>query len=687
MVTDYTPVIDNNCSYRIAGLKDNVYLLQKSHLKNIVIDDGEAYITSLTSSPTLIRASRVSLEENTSIDERYRFEKTLTFSIEGYADLKSADGTQYAIVESKDGTFWLVNVDFAAKLTYTYTLDANNSRTDVTLYTLSNLPTLRITSSFDSSKAKKCSYSSTGAKSLKLLEREYCSLDTNAKTVTSTQRFKDIEYNNDSLVYTENYTGNDITSNISFDIMMDSYKSSWHYNLLEFEQNLYAAIIDTKDKSNTFYVGFNNGLSPLYTVNAGFNNDNKDIITISLTERSQAGTVSESDALEDDIISEKRWEYVDRAGNFTYHVCTGPDEARYLLMAEVDIYGNPTGNYKCLEGYEDYFTRDGLNIVGTFTDDVRFYEPTCMQNDECHFSTTIPKVINYDSIGCKTFNINSDCTWYISKKCPQLQFSTESSYQSGLGSVDIDICNIMKPTDETFECDLQIVYGIRTYNFKVRIGTKVNEENCFKETSRSINYHQQSVYFVHSCDCTMTVVSKSNEITAQMSGGRLEVNVPENFSVNSSRQFYVDVRNCYGNVERLIIIQDKVYERWTETSDVICIDGDSYYLETRYISDCSTGCQWNQTAERRAGRLKLKGDSYCSSVGSQTRWSFGNNFMCLGGSKFQMLEEEMSTDGKTWVKTGAVKPGTLVESNSSYCDESKAVYEWRLNKNKWTCEN
>ena len=135
---------NNECRYNIDKLEKVVYLINEDDLRNIHIDNGEAYVDSISATPLSLAVYNISLTDTDELDERYKFTHTLTFSMIGYANYKYFKSKYYAIVKTVDGVYWLVNPMFPCKVTYTYTLDANGSHTDFTLATISNHPTLRV---------------------------------------------------------------------------------------------------------------------------------------------------------------------------------------------------------------------------------------------------------------------------------------------------------------------------------------------------------------------------------------------------------------------------------------------------------------------------------------------------------------------------------------------------------------
>ena len=223
-VSNYTPS-SAICKYNYSKLKDVIYLVDKTHVKNVHIDDGEAYIDGLDQLPLRLNGFNISLNEESSLDERYKFTKSVTLSMNGYVNSNIFGGRYYVILESYDGTYWMVNVDFPSRVTYTFNLSKDVYQTDFTFSSQSNFPTLKLNGDFEAVEVECLGYNVHGIDTLKLLEKEYCAIDAVNKTVyTYGKDFQDIEFIGDSCRFEEVYDGDNVTTTISFDIGFDAYK-------------------------------------------------------------------------------------------------------------------------------------------------------------------------------------------------------------------------------------------------------------------------------------------------------------------------------------------------------------------------------------------------------------------------------------------------------------------------------
>lgn len=677
-VTDYLTKSSGECKYNYSKLKDVVYLVSEDHLKNIEIDNGEAYISGLTELPLRINGFNIQLKEETSLDERYKFQKTLTLSMHGYVNYKIFGGRYYAIIESEDGTFWMVNVDFPSRITHTFNLSKDVNQTDFTFASLSNFPTLKLNADFEAVSPVCLGLNVHGIDTLQLIEFEKARLDTENKVVISTEDFKKVEYLGNSASFQEVYDGEKVTDTITFDIAFDNYKPSWQYNLLEFLDNRYSAIITPKGGDNKYYPGYNFGLQPSYAIQTASNNDGSDIITVTLIEVSSYGTTSAVDWT-DEQSTATRWRYVKKVGDIICYECIGIGQAKYLVQQEVDAFGNPTGNYMALDGYEGVYNSK-LNIVDTFDDEETFYTNDCSEDGQCPIVTDMPTTIYFTAITCSTYSVRSDCDWTINNIPDNLTISPLSGAASS-SNTTVTVCQTAPVTQSAIENNFSINAGnnVRIVNVKTQL-----DSGCVRPTHQSINCLNQTVTFTYDGSCNLIVQSIPSNLTYAVSNNTLTVQVPRN-ETTSGKTYPIIVSNCdCSSASSVVYIeQDKTYERWVNDTGFICESGNSYSVQRRYTgatSDNITG----RTNTVRAGSLIQSGDTNCESF--STQYIFDNHYYCVNGDKYKALEQVISYDsGTTWVKTNKTQLGDFVESASTFCQQ-EALYEWRLS-DEWQCFN
>ena len=666
-VTNYIPKSDIGCKYSYDKLDNVVYLVSQSHVKDIHIDNGEAYIDGLTEVPIRLNGFNIEFNEESSLDERYSFSKSVRFSMHGYVTHQSFSDKYYVILKSKDGTLWMVNVDFPSRVTYTFNLSKDLYETNFTFASLSNFPTLRLATEIDDTQYECVDLRLGGIKSLQLLEKDSCTLDTvNSVVYTYGADFKDVEYLGDSCSLTESFDGENVTTTISFDIAFDAYKSSWHYNLLEFLQNLYSSIIVPKGGDNTFFSGFNFGLQPSFRVVTNTDKGESDIITVTLVESSSQGSTSAVEwTLEED--TRRSWVYIKDVDGIMGYECVSFGEARYLLQEEINQNGVPTGRYKALEGYAEYYEALGLNIVGTFSEDNRFSNPEC-SGATCTVNTDIPTMLTYYSAACYSYTYSSTCDWNVSGLTDYMTVTPMSGV--GNSTYTLSVCNTKTPTANESS----------TFTITSGDNVKIVNINLVKNTSilnpqvANINCLPHNVYFTYDSTCPIRVTSIDSRLTYQITNSQLIVNVPMNYSIGNAKTWNITVKDCHQTSGTAQIVQDKTYENWVDSSDYVCESGNSYVKQYRYTGTTPTNIN-TMTGEFRGGSLIQSGDTRCGTI--YTRWIFNGNYECVNGNKFEVEEEQISSDAINWTPTGTTRLGQMVEESSEWCIQP-VEYKWVL---------
>lgn len=734
-VTNYN---NSTCKYRIPKLDDVVYLISESQIGKISIDNGDAYIDSISGNPLKFKAYGVTLSDNDALDERYKFEHSVSFSVLGYKSYEDLQGLYYVLVQDVEGTIWLMNPQFPSKVTYTYTLDSSQSHTDFTLSTISNYPTLRV-KNLDLKNIKECDgYVINGVDSLMLNESKYSARE-GSKVAYTNDGFKTVGFLKDSCTFTENFDGDNVTHSISFKIDLDSYKDSWHYNLLEFTENTYAAIVKTKG-GKVLMCGFGYGLQPSFTVNGTSTESN--YIQVDMSDMHNDGTfLSEGDySMEGD--DRVRWEYTKEYG----FDCMGRNVARYTLMKEVNAFGAETGRYKCLEGFEEYYKGMGLNIIGTFTGNQLFNEASCMEAS-CQFQSSMPSTIIFNVKGCKKYYVICGSNWNI--KSNDAEITVNPSNGVANMAYEVEICSLVSPNTRTFRTTLDVEFcdGQRkSYGVSVEAGNP-----CFTAGQVfDITANAQYVLIPSMC-CVQAATEATNTIVdIQISTNIIKVFVPQN-STGIERSFTLDVTFCDGTKGTVTINQSNGFEKWvtvrtecnsigqkcelqqlytgttadnintpttttryancvnspecgsyvkwTETTDTYCENGEKYYVEKEEVS-YDLGQTWQETGYQRLGRKTEDSPAECEFETSyQYQWFESDMTTCLGFDKYKLyIYRRKSNNSDVWVDViptrvsydaEGTQPPILVEKNSADCGYMKPVepiYDWVLNEDGFLCE-
>ena len=688
MVSNY---ILDKCKYTLDKLEDVVYLLPQDAVKNIVIDNGEAYISGITATPLTLKAYNVQLTETEELNERYIFTHTLQFSVDGYMNKGDLDGRYCAMVKSKDGGVWMMNPKFPSKVTYTYTLDSNDSRTDFTLSTISNMPMLRVVDFVCADAPTTCGYDFLSIKNLRLNENNYSYFNGN-EVICTNDGFKYVDFTKDSCVFAETFDGKNVSHKLTFNIPFSTYKSSWHYNLLEFPNNKYATIITTTDGKKVL-CGFGFGLQPSYTVTAN-DGDSFDHIEIVLQDIHDNGNLI---TILDDIIIEgdttTTWRYIKSYSGYNAYECLGLYQAKYLLQQEVDILGNPTGRYKCLQGYQWRF--QDLNIIGTFTEIETF---TCMDcTDFCILSTTLPSTIYFNHADTQTFTLDSDSDWSISSNTAYITVSPLSG--AGGSSTTLTVTNTATPTATAETSQLGIVWCNEDKKKIVNV-VVVASQSCFPQgKDYSINCQAQTLQVPTTCCISAVEDLSGNTSYTQITNNSISLTYGENSDSASSRSSLIKVSFCDGGDDYFTVTQDKTYLEWkgigrrcdagcyceyeqlysgTSSSAITtpieryrkidstctfsyacgdvreqwipismrwyCMDGHTYKVEKKQIKKlCNSGSiiLWEDTCERRLGdEVAVQ----CpSGLTYDYRWNLSSCEGCNGTNKYKLYQLERSS--------------------------------------------
>lgn len=326
MITNYIP---NTCKYNVNNLKKVVHIFSEA-LNKVYIDNGEAYVDNLNGTLQAITGTSISFTETTSYNDRFQFVKEVSLTVDGYVNLSALNGKYYVVLEDEHGTYWLVNYDFPSFVTYTYTLEDGTEETVFKFSALSNFPTLKLNISVASASPCK-SYSLVKVDKLKMLEKRYASISESAHTVYgySNAVYKTVNFLKNSLVMTEEFDGSNVNTSIAFDVELDEYKSSWHYNLLEYQNNKYVAIVN-----GHLACGFEMGLVPSYNVQGNHEVGLSDKVTITLNGSSQRGSIWADSWSEVSLEPQYTWRLSDEWGCVPreYRWWENPDASDYTCV-------------------------------------------------------------------------------------------------------------------------------------------------------------------------------------------------------------------------------------------------------------------------------------------------------------------------------------------------------------------
>lgn len=667
MVSNY---IDNKCKYDLNRLVNVVYLISEDAVKDIRIDNGDAYIASISQSPIEIKCYGIKLTEDETFDERYKFTHKLTFSVDGYSNHNDLQDRYYVIVKDEDGTYWMLNPLFPCKVTYTYNLGYNEDHTDFTLATVSNHPMLEVRN-FTVADVYECkAYWIGGIDKLWLNEKRYTVHSGNSIKYTN-DGFKKVDFKKTSPLFTETFNGDNISHAIKFNIGFDNYKTSWHYNLLEFIDNTYASVIKTKNNEYTL-CGFSYGMQPSCTINADDTLGNTNHIEITLTDSHDVGdTLDFYDSATYEYLDAKTWEYTKEHNGYE---CVSEGFAKYLLMKQVDALGNETNKYMCLEGYEQQFA--DLDIIDTFDDVVLFSSIEC-GGMECMIDSSIPSTVVFNSTNCKTFYLKSDTPWTATSSSNYITISPST----GAANVEYDvrICNSLIPTATANTSTITVNYcnSAMTYNVSV-----VENDDCLPQ-GRTYNISANAQTLTIPTNCCVKSVRETIGVGSIINvySNSVTVQVPEN-NTGSNRTISLLAVYCNGKSANIIINQSNVFERWVDdgtSASTVCIGYDEYRREWKYTGQTSSSIT-AKTDEYRDVFVRRNSPN-CGYVEPIYRWFDldGDEFICSGTTKYHKAKKQVSYDnGSTWQDVVPIEygTGTMWEEQSEDCGYIPPQYRY-----------
>ena len=648
MVSEYR---NNTQNYKLNKLVDRIWLFDYSTF-DVNVDNGEAYVNEIEQEPLALDVRNLKVEDTSALNERQQFTHNITFTLQGYANNSIFQGMYYVVIKSVDGTFWLVNPFFPCKVTYTYTLGDNENHTDFTLATASNFPTLKANGidGVDSSAMSDvvCQYRNSRIMSLRMNEGDFSAHQANRVYYTN-DGFKDVVFSNKSLRYTENFDSVNVQHTIEFQIDFDKYKSSWHYNLLEFQQNTYAAIIRTSD-NKYILAGFGFHLQPSFSVSAD-DTTTPNVITITLTDSHNTDDLTDVyESVTEEYLEGTKWVYTKKYG----FECVSANEAEYILQEEQDALDNPTGRYQCLNGYQDRF--DYLNIIGTFSQTQYFFSSTCGGSDDgCLINTTLSSIINFNDVGCKNFIISGSSSWSITSSNSNVTVSPSNGVANQQYS--IIVCNNIPVTETAQEATLTLRYCGQNTEYTVRVQ---ESSGCLYNNTYTITGAGQYLQIPISCCVTDAVDEQGIIVHPTITSSYIKVYVPK--CTNETRTITLRVDFCDGTSQNVTILQNPIYEEWRQDGWQ-CSGQLKCDIERKYTGNTSSSLV--RTDETRMTNCRQS--SEC--VGQQTRWVETNPLetTCSGGKKYALDKEQVSTNGTTWTDTGAKRLGRQLEDPQGDC--------------------
>ena len=333
------------CDYRIGGLKPYIYLIHKNAMSiNFKAKGVDVNFKKTKDSDVYkINASLCTYEQDETYANKYKFANTLEVSLNeqfrepflyGLRTLRT--NQYYIIIEDKKGVQYLINPELYTVLNYEYTFgDTNDSTNGVTITwtNINNHPLLIMEERIESNLVllgEECPYNIGSVNSLMMAS--FNDLKVNDDGVVADKLYVEdytkiysIDYLKKSFNLTETYDGNMFRTTMSFSIPLEENQFNWHYNLIEFKDNIYKAVVGTTNE-NYLILGVEKGLSAKYNITTSEDENNLNLINITFTQLSQYPIVYTND------ITQYRW-FEDGA------MCFGFDKYQMLTQQYSEDWG------------------------------------------------------------------------------------------------------------------------------------------------------------------------------------------------------------------------------------------------------------------------------------------------------------------------------------------------------------
>ena len=603
-VNDYL----RECKYNLNNLDNYIYLYEFDEpILNYITDDEESNGSSinLNGSSYRLYCENVQYSSTSSVDNRFSFDNTLTVTL-----AESKEVTHYTIIQTlltnnwmvvfknTDGDAFVVNAEFPVMVSYNYVF--NDEKTPnlltITFRALQNVPTINYRGSvaFSSTlRDKPCEYSISRIQSLKMIDMNKADIDVEGDGFNITEKgegqLKTIEFNPTSLSFTDSYDGREFSQQLSFQIPFDSYRFYFHYNLLEYLDNRYYALIKTTNNNNILG-GFRQGLFPSYTVSTS---DSGNLITINLNAKYTTYSVLGSDTMS--ITTNDGFSYTPVLGECVNNIYT------WTLIEQINSNGVPTNGYYCLNGFEDVYS--DYTILGTYNQfDTTFGFKLTDFNIDC-------------SEGCKINNLPSSIQFQTSgeTQCFDLDATCSIVWEWNAEAITVNwdeltqqLCVTSIVDDGTFSIKGTLSDGTIQYATVV-----IGSGGITGDTTTTINITAQaqkvSVIPVKGLNNVKSITSTLQYVTNENNNG-YNVSVDENPN-EEPRTFTITIIYNDNSIETINIIQDRIYYKIVSSEETECFGNDLYYVNKRYKGYKETDI--NILVENLKGNVKENDSESC----------------------------------------------------------------------------
>lgn len=569
------------CKYNLNNLDNYIYLYKfDKPILNYITDDEESNATSTDIQGTSLRlyAESVQYQSTSSVDNRFAFDNTLTITLsEGkevthYKVIQTLLNDNWMVVfKNKEGEAFVVNGEYPVMISYSYTFNDEKTPNNMTITfrALQNVPTINLKTSvaFSSTlRDKPCEYSISRIESLKMIDMSKAAVDVDEDGFSIIEygegNLKTIEFNPTSLSFTDSYDGREFTQTLSFSIPFIAYRYYFHYNLLEYLDNRYYALLKTTN-GNNILGGFRQGLFPSYTIST---NENDNIINFTLTAIYTNYSVLGSDTM--NITTNDGMFYKPVLGECVNNLYT------WTLIEQYNSNGVATNGYYCLNGFEEIYS--DYTILGTYDQfDTNYGFKLVDFNIDCSEGCVIsnlPASIQFETSGetkCYTLDAKCSVVWEWNAEALNVTYDELTK----------ELCVTSKVDDGTFSIKATSTDGTIQYA-TVIIGTG----GITGDTTTTINITAEgqkvSVIPVKGLSNVKSVTSTLQYIINENNNG-YTVTVPENTN-EEPRTFTITLIYNDNSIETINIIQDRIYYVITDSEETECYGQDLYYVDKKY---------------------------------------------------------------------------------------------------------
>ena len=569
------------CKYNLNNLDNYIYLYEFNEpLLDYITDDEEsnASASDIKGSAQRLYCESVTYSSTSSVDNRFSFDNTLTVTlaehskVSHYSIIQTLLNNNWMVVfKNKEDEAFVVNAEYPVMVSYSYVI--NDEKTPniltITFRALQNVPTINLKTSVAFSSTlcdKPCEYVISRIKSLKMIDMNKATIDVNNNGFTLDEKgegnLKTIEFNPMSMSFTDSYDGREFSQTLSFQIPFEMYRFYFHYNLLEYLDNRYYALIKTTNDNNILG-GFRQGLFPSYTVSTS---DSGNLITINLNAKYASYSVLGSDTM--NITTSDGIFYKPVLGECVNKLFT------WTLIEQYNANGVATNGYYCLNGFEEIYS--DYTILGTYTQfETNFGFKLTDFNIDCYEGCKInnlPSSIQFQTSGetqCFVIDTNCSVTWEWNAEAIDFTYD----------EITKEMCVTSKVDEGTFNIKATSSDGTIQY-----VTVVIGSGGITGDTTTTINITAEgqkvSVIPVKGLNNVKSITSSLQYQTNQ-NGNGYEVTVPENTN-EESRTFTITIIYKDNSIETINIIQGRIYYVITSSEDTECFGNDLYYVNKKY---------------------------------------------------------------------------------------------------------